>query len=205
MTSLEKELESPLSSRLLSCPAQGRWSSFQLVDEFGSGEPYAGLAYVVTDSEGQTYNGNLDAMGTGKVANHFAGPIALILDQKYQGAEMLYEDLQARPHYPLEITELQVRAEQTRYRNKDGSRTDTNPAQACADAFYQVEVRHLVKHVAHLPPEVECHYPPSQGAARIMGKHGRYGVALLPQQQSCGKSGSFAGRPTPCFQPRRKL
>ncbi|MDR6925116.1 hypothetical protein J2Y56_001149 [Pseudomonas sp. BE134] len=39
MTSLEKELESRLSSRVLACPAQGRWSSFQLVDEFGSGEP----------------------------------------------------------------------------------------------------------------------------------------------------------------------
>jgi hypothetical protein len=111
MTSLEKELESRLSSRVLACPAQGRWSSFQLVDEFGSGEPYAGLAYVVTDSEGQEYNGVLDITGTGKVDNHFAGPISLLLDQKYQGREKSYEFLQTRPHYPLEITELQVRAE----------------------------------------------------------------------------------------------
>ena len=74
MKSLEKELESPLRSRVLACPAQGRWSSFQLVDEFGSGEPYAGLAYVATDSEGKTYEGNLDATGTGKVIDHFAGP-----------------------------------------------------------------------------------------------------------------------------------
>jgi hypothetical protein len=184
MTSLEKQLESPLSSRLLSCPAQGRWSSFQLVDEFGSGEPYSGLAYVVTDSEGQIYNDYLDVTGTGKVTNHFAGPIALILDQKYQGEEIGYVRAMERPHYPLEITELQVRAEKTRYRNKDGSRTDSNPAQACADAYYQVEVRHLVEHVAHLPPEVERYYPPSQGASRIMGAHGRRGVALLPQQHT---------------------
>ena len=184
MTSLEKELESPLSSRVLACPAQGRWSSFQLVDEFGSGEPYAGLAYVVTDSEGKTYDGNLDATGTAKVTNHFAGPIALILDQKYQGPEELYKDLQTRPHYPLEITELQVRAEQTRFLNQNSTRTRDNPAQACADQYVQVEVRHLVRHVSHLPPEVYRHYPHSNGPAKIMGKHGTLGVALLPLQHT---------------------
>jgi hypothetical protein len=184
MTSMEKELESPLSSRVLACPAQGRWSSFQLVDEFGSGEPYAGLAYVVTDSEGQTYSGSLDVTGTGKVTNHFAGPIALIVDQKYQGSEGLYKDLQTRPHYPLEITELQVRAEQTRFLNQNSTRTRDNPAQACADQYFQVEVRHLVRHVSHLPPEVYRHYPHSAGAAKVMGKHGALGVALLPLQHT---------------------
>ncbi|MFJ2538375.1 lipase family protein [Pseudomonas sp. NPDC087614] len=180
MTSMEKELESPLSSRVLTCPAQGRWSSFQLVDEFGSGEPYEGLAYVVVDSEGKTYDGNLDGTGTGKVSEHFAGPIALTFDQKYQGEEELYKDLQARPHYPLKITELQVRAEQTRYLNHNSTRTRENPAQACADEFFQVEVRHLVKHVSHLPPQVYSHYPPGSGPAKIMGKHGERGVALMP-------------------------
>src|SRR5450830_1872390 len=148
MISMEKELESPLSSRVLACPAQGRWCSFQLVDEFGSGEPYAGLAYVVTDSEGKTYDGNLDAAGTGKVTDHFAGPVALTLYQNYQGSDQQYKDLQTRPHYPLQITELQVRAEQTRYLNHSATRTKENPAQACADAFFQVEVRHLVEHVS---------------------------------------------------------
>lgn len=180
MTSLEKDLESPLSSRVLACPAQGRWSSFQLVDELGSGEPYAGLAYVVTDSEGKTYNGHLDAAGTGKVTNHFAGPITLVLDQKYEGNEKAYAFLQVRPHYPLEITELQVRAEQTRYRHQNATRTQENPAQACADAFFQVEVRHLVEHVSHLPPQVYSHYPMGSGLAKIMGKAGQRGVALMP-------------------------
>ncbi|VVN33017.1 lipase family protein [Pseudomonas fluorescens] len=180
MTSLENELESPLSSRILACPAQGRWSSFQLVDEFGSGEPYAGLAYVATDSEGKTYDGNLDAAGTGKVTDHFAGPIALSFDQKYQGEEMVYVRAIERPHYPLKITELQVRAEHTRYLNPNATRTRENPAQACADAFFQVEVRHLVKHVAHLPPQVYSHYPMGSGPAKIMGKQGLSGVALLP-------------------------
>jgi hypothetical protein len=184
MTSLEKDLRSPLSSRVLACPAQGRWSSFQLVDEFGSGEPYAGLAYVVTDSEGKTYSGSLDVTGTGKVTNHFAGPIALIVDQKYQGSEELYKDLRTRPHYPLEITELQVRAEQTRFLNQNSTRTRDNPAQACADQYFQVEVRHLVRHVSHLPPEVYRHYPHSTGPAKIMGTHGALGVALLPLQHT---------------------
>ncbi len=184
MTSMEKELESPLSSRVLACPAQGRWSSFQLVDEFGSGEPYAGLAYVVTDSEGKKYKGNLDAAGAGKVTEHFAGPIALTVDQSYQGHEKTYAFLQARPHYPLEITELQVRAEQTRYLNQNSTRIKENPAQACADEFFQVEVRHLVKHVSHLPPQVYSHYPPGSGPKKIMGKHGEHGVALMPLQHT---------------------
>jgi hypothetical protein len=181
---MEKEMESPLSSRVLTCPAQGRWSSFQLVDEFGSGEPYAGLAYVVTDSEGKSYEGSLGATGEGKVTEHFAGPIALTFDQKHQGEEELYKDLQTRPHYPLKITQLQVRAEQTRYLNQNSTRTKENPAQACADDFFQVEVRHLVKHVSHLPPQVYSHYPPRSGPAKIMGKHGERGVALMPLQHT---------------------
>ncbi|MFJ2463756.1 lipase family protein [Pseudomonas sp. NPDC087615] len=180
MTSMEKELEAPLSSRVLTCPAQGRWSSFQLVDEFGSGEPYAGLAYVAIDAEGKSYEGNLDATGSGKVADHFAGPIALTLETEYQGHEKAYAFLQARPHYPLKITELQVRAEQTHYLNHNSTRIKDNPAQACADEFFQVEVRHLVKHVSHLPPQVYSHYPPGSGPAKIMGKHGERGVALMP-------------------------
>ncbi|EJM21298.1 putative lipase [Pseudomonas sp. GM21] len=184
MTSLQKELESRLSSRVLACPVQGKWSSFQLVDEFGSGEPYAGLAYVVTDSEGKTYDGTLDITGTGKVTEHFAGPVTLLIDQKYQGDEELYKDLQTRPHYPLKITELQVRAEQTRYLNQNSTRTKENPAQACADEFFQVEVRHLVKHVSHLPPEVYRHYPHGTGRAKLMGKHGALGIALLPLQHT---------------------
>ncbi|CAI8921305.1 Lipase (Class 3) [Pseudomonas sp. IT-P171] len=180
MTSMEKELASPLSSSVLTCPLQGRWSSFQLVDEFGSGEPYSGLAYSATDSEGQKYTGHLDITGTGKINNHFAGPIALFLDQKYEGGETVYVRAQTRPHYALKITELQVRAEQTRYLNQNSTRTQTNPAQACADEFLQVEVRHLVKHVSHLPPEVYRLYPHSPNRAKTMGEHGRLGVALLP-------------------------
>ncbi|MHC8349100.1 lipase family protein [Pseudomonas sp. RT4P38] len=184
MTSLEKDLASSLSSRVLACPVQGKWSSFQLVDEFGSGEPYAGLAYTAIDSEGQGYSGHLDAAGTSKITNHFAGPVTLVLDQKYEGQEAVYVRAKERPHYPLKITELQVRAERTRYRNQNSTRTKDNPAQACADEYFQVEVRHLVEHVTHLPPDVYRHYPHSTGTAKIMGKHGALGVALTPQQHT---------------------
>ena len=77
MKSIEEEITSPLSDRVLACPALGKWTSFKLVDETGSGEPYAGLAYEVTDTQGITYTGKLDATGKGKVVNHCAGPIAL--------------------------------------------------------------------------------------------------------------------------------
>lgn len=184
MASLEKDLASRLSSCVLACPVQGKWTSFQLVDELGSGEPYGGLAYTAFDSEGQTYNGHLDIAGASTITNHFAGPVTLVLDQKYEGQETVYVRAKERPHYPLEITALQVRAEQTRYLNKNSTRTKTNPAQACADKFLQVEVRHLVEHVTHLPPEVYRHYPHSTGTAKIMGKHRKLGVALMPQKHT---------------------
>lgn len=182
MKSMDEELSSRLSSRVLSCPIQGRWTSFQMVDEFGSGEPYAGLIYTVIDSEGRKYSGYLDITGTGKITNHFAGPVVLVFHEKYEGAEQLYKDLRTRPHYPLQITELQVRAEQTRFLNPDAARPISNPAKACADEFIQIEVRHLVEHVSHLPPELSC--PRSPGRATIMGKHGKLGFALLPQQHT---------------------
>lgn len=180
MTSLEKDLESRLSSRVLACPIQGKWSSFQLVDEFGSGEPYAGLAFTAIDSEGLKYTGHLDITGTATITNHFAGPIAILLNQRYEGHEKDYAFLQARPHYALKITELQVRAEQTRYRNHNSTRTKENPAQVCADEFLQVEVRHLVEHASHLPPEVYRHYPHSPNRAKTIGENGKLGVALMP-------------------------
>ena len=184
MTTLDEELKQPLNSRIFSCPTQGKWISFQLVDEFGKGQPYAGLTYKVVDTEGFIYEGKLDSAGTGKVNNHFAGPISLILTQEYTGTTPLYKDLKQRKHYPLPITELQVRAEQTRYIHKDGSRTQSNPAQACADFFCQVEVRHLVEHVAHLPPEVEAHYPPNKSWAKLMHEHGKQGICLLSNRHN---------------------
>lgn len=184
MSTLDDELKHPLNSRMFTCPIQGKWTSFQLVDEIGEGPPYAGLAYKVIDAEGHIYEDKLDTTGAGKIKNHFSGPIALILAHEYTGTSLPYKDLRQRKDYPIPITELQVRAERTRYFHKDGSRTQSNPAQACADFFCQVEVRHLVDHVAHLPPEVESHYPPNQGWAKLMREHGKRGVCLLPNKHN---------------------
>ncbi|MQU16629.1 lipase family protein [Pseudomonas helleri] len=165
--------------RMLFCPVQGSESSFQLTDEFGAGEPYAGLAFKVTDAEGFEYSGFLNSSGVGLVINHFAGPLALKMGADYKQVRDYYSQLSIRKHYPLRITELQVRAEQTRYANEDGSRPRALPTSQLSDAdFCQVEVRDLVEHVSHLPPEVERHYPPSTGARRLMGEHGLRGVCI---------------------------
>ena len=184
MTTFDEEVKHPLNSRMFACPAQGNWTSFKFVDELGEGLSYAGLNYSVIDSEGQLYKGTLDRSGAGKVDNHFSGPISITLAQNYTDKALPYKDLIQRDHYPLPITELQVRAEQTRYFHNDGSRTQSNPAQASADFFCQVEVRHLVKHVAHLPPEVEAHYPPNKHWAKLMREHGKQGVCLLPNKHN---------------------
>ncbi|PCR92888.1 lipase [Pseudomonas fluorescens] len=184
MSSLEKELQSSLGSRMLSCPESGRWTSFQLIDESGSGAPYAGLAYIATDSEGMKYNGHLDPAGIGKVESHFAGPIALLFSQEYEGTEKLYKDLQTRIHYPLPITDLQVRAEKTRYLNLNATRTRERPEIADGSDYFQVEVRHLVRYASHLPPEVYRDYPLDSGCAAIMREHGKLGVALMPQRHT---------------------
>lgn len=45
-----KTWEKPFfNNRIHACPMNGQSVSFQLVDEFGDGKPYAGLAYEVID------------------------------------------------------------------------------------------------------------------------------------------------------------
>ena len=162
LASLKDSDKASFDGRIHSCPLRGHSTSFQLVDEFGNGQPYAGLAYQIIDHEDIIYADTLDATGTGKVENHYCGPVELRLNQTYQGEEKPYERLQNRDNYPLPITELQVRAEKTRFFNKSGLRTQSNPAQGKADAgaFHQVEVRELVEHGAHLPPLAARHFPP---------------------------------------------
>lgn len=169
-----------LRGRMFSCPVQDKVTSFQLVDESCVGESYADLAYEVTDAEGFTYSGFLDASGSGKVVNHFAGPIAITFSSLYKGKDDQYKELIIRDHYPLKITELQVRAESTRFVNKDGARTQDNPFETAKDTdFIQVEVRHLVEHTSHLPPAVDAYFPPCKGARRLMGKPGQMGELAI--------------------------
>ena len=172
-----------LSGRMFTCPVGGKISSFQLIDEFFEGSAYAGLAYEVIDFLGLKYSGYLDESGCGKVVNHFAGPIAVTFSSPYKGENDHYHELIIRDHYPLKITELQVRAESTRFVNKDGARTQDNPFETAKDTDYlQVEVRHLVEHTSHLPPKVEAYFPPSEGIVGIMKamkKPPKHGVCIF--------------------------
>jgi pimeloyl-ACP methyl ester carboxylesterase len=152
-----------MKGNIHACPLRGHSTSFQLVDEFGDGKPYAGLTYEVIDYEDTVYTGKLDNNGSAKVENHFCGPVLLKLSEEYRGLNDDYSELVRRKHYPLPITELQVRAEKTRFVDKSGVRTLANPAKdlAAPDAYYQVEVSELVKHVAHLPPLASRNSPPN--------------------------------------------
>ena len=50
MNILDEELKHPLNSRMFTCPAQGKWTSFQLVDKIGEGQSYTALAYAVVNA-----------------------------------------------------------------------------------------------------------------------------------------------------------
>nr|WP_256345685.1 lipase family protein [Pseudomonas sp. PD9R] len=157
------------------------------MDEQGDGKPYGGLQYTVTDSVGQEYTGWLDDEGFAKVENHYRGPVALTMDKQYEGLEEPYERLIKREYYPLPITDLQHRAEQTRFFHADGFRREHNPAMKDAGSFIQVEVRDLVSQGAHLPPVVKRFYEPHNALLRAIsevsfGPEISFGVALLPNR-----------------------
>lgn len=173
------------------CPLRGDWLSFCLVDEFGVGNSYGGLPYTVYDSAGQKHEGRLDADGFAKLRDIYCGPVTLIFDDLYTGAERLYQWLMRRPTYRLPITELQFRAERTRFAAADGRRIEHNPARQRADKFYQVEVRDLVRHVAHLPPTAPRVHQPQRHALKMLADLGfgvpepmLAGVVLFPNNHT---------------------
>jgi hypothetical protein len=186
------------------CPLRGHSTSFQLVDESGDGQPYAGLAYEITDYEDVVYTGKLDASGSGKVEHHYCGPVVLKLSQPYQGTNDNYSELIRRKHYPLPITELQVRAEKTRFFNKTGARTKLNPAQDKTNGYCQVEVRELVEHVAHLPPLAERSFPPNASVHALFrqppntpsASNAGMGSVITPADKATAELG-FAPPPPP--------
>ncbi|MBK5351086.1 lipase family protein [Pseudomonas sp. TH41] len=186
---IKEQKDSCFSGKILVCPLRGHWTSFRLVDEFGDGKPYGGLHYSVIDSIGQEYTGRLDGEGFAKVENHYRGPVVLIMDKRYNGLDQPYEQLIKREYYPLPITELQFRAEQTRFFHDDGFRREHNPAIKDADVFVQVEVRDLVREGAHLPPVVQRFHEPQSSLLRAMSELGigpevPFGIALSPNQHN---------------------
>jgi len=188
---LEEWKQPFFSEKMPVCALRGCWLSFCLVDESGDGKAYGGLAFEVFDSAGQQYKGRLNGDGFAKLENQYRGPAVLIFEAAYGGHDDYYSTLQRRSRYPLPITELQVRAEQTRFVRADGERTERNPAQQRASRFYQVEVRDLVRHAAHLPPLAPRIFRPQRHALKMMADLGfgpsqstLAGVVLFPYQHT---------------------
>lgn len=130
------------------------WVEFQLVDQQGNGKAYGGLQYLLTDSEGTVHKGVLDGSGSAKHDDLPCGGVILSFAEKYKGDDVFYRALALRDAYPLPITQLQYAAEQTKWLKKDefeavvGGHTNFNDS-----TIYHpdIEVRHLVEHVGHLP------------------------------------------------------
>lgn len=170
----------------LACPQRTDWISFRLVDEHGDGKPYAKLAYVLHDSQGQQYQGTLDSEGLAIIRDIYCGPAVLELPGLDSGGlESWYEELIIRDSFKIPLTNLQIAAEQSPSgpRRSDG-RTYLAEERAGLEAarFMRVEVSDLVKAKGHLPdPD-----PAWQPKPSVMLKHNAglasecTGVALRP-------------------------
>lgn len=117
-------------------PNRCNHTSFQLIDEQGSGKAYAGLGFELVDQDGRSHSGYLDAAGVGQAGKHVVGPVAVKFRQLHNGSSEVHLRLMDRKHYPLKITELQVRAEHTLYLNKNGARTQNRPSYVSAACDY---------------------------------------------------------------------
>ena len=158
---------------------QSRYSQtrFQLIDDQGVSTAYAGLAFELVDQRGRRHGGRLDASGVGRVRKGVEGPFALMFRQLHDASNGLYSRLMGRTHYPLKITELQVRAERTRFLDRSGARPQSKPPCIDPDSdYYQIEVRHLVEHVSHLPPEAGSLFPVERGPLGVHIAEGRHTV-----------------------------
>ncbi|UQS16440.1 lipase family protein [Pseudomonas sp. HS6] len=185
---MQAQEKSLLSDQGGSCPLRGGWISFRLVDEFGNATPYAGLNYVLTDSEGTKYQGTLDGEAYTRLTGSYNGPLILTLSEPYKGSEKVYVDLTERQDYPLPITEIQVAAEQT-LRRPMGSTSKTGAYRASSEKaqYHNVEVRDLVEFNKHLPPAAKLSSPVPAGCAKLArdfagDKLPSYGVGLLPNK-----------------------
>jgi hypothetical protein len=185
---MQNQEKSMLSDQSRTCPLRGGWISFRLVDEFGDAKPYAGLSYVLTDSEGTKYQGNLDGEAFARLTGTYNGPLILTLSAAYAGAEKFYVDMSERIDYPLPITELQVAAEKT-LRRPVGSTSKTGAYRASAEKgeYHKVEVRDFVEFNKHLPPAADLTNPLPAGCAKLArdfagDKVPSFGIGLLPEK-----------------------
>lgn len=169
----------------LDCPLRRDWVSFRLVNEHGEGKPYAGLAYLLHDSQGQKYEGILDGDGYAKVESFHCGPPVLSLAASYGGGSKWYEHFADRKAFKLPLTALQVAAEQypTGPRHVDG-RTYLAEERATREKarFLRVEVSDFAEATKHLPdndsgwaPRPSAVLKQSAGLAKEL-----HGAALTP-------------------------
>lgn len=148
---------------LLNCPLnqQDHWVSFQLVDEFGDGTPYANLNYTLGYVELGIYKehkGTLDKQGySGKIANINTNAALLYFDEKYNlGKKDEWYDflVNTRAEYKLPITQLQYVAEQTR-RNPSTTLAKLQTKvvdEHCPKKYYGIlDIHHFVEKIFHLP------------------------------------------------------
>lgn len=185
---MDNSQASSLNDQRRSCPLRGKWISFRLVDEFGEGKPYAGLAYELSDTEGEKKSGVLDGEGFARVEGNYVGPAILTLTKPYNGADDFYTYLMQRESYDIPLTELQVAAEQT-LRRPIGSTSKTGAYRASAEKgeFHNVEVRELVEFNKHLPTPAKLSNPVPPGCAKLArdfagDKVPTFGVGLLPEK-----------------------
>lgn len=179
------------NEKMPACTVRGDWLSFCLVDEYGDGKAYGGLKYEIFDSVGQRYAGRLNGDGFVRLEGHCRGPVVLVFDAMYQELGSYYSTLQRREKYPLPITDLQVRAEQTKFSTSSGEQTESNSARQKPDHFYQVEVSDLVRQGSHLPAVTPTAYRPKRHALKMMADLGfgpsqpsLSGVVLFPSNHT---------------------
>ncbi|MCQ4313557.1 lipase family protein [Pseudomonas stutzeri] len=166
------------SQALLQCPIRLDRISFRLVDEHGNGQPYAGLAYRITDSQGLDYYATLDDHGYARVDGVHSGPLVLSFPNDYTGGDPWYTGLYNREYFSIPLSDLQVAAEQSPAgpRHADGQ---TYLAQERAEKeeayFIRAEVSDFVESKGHLPtPDANWTTPSSlkQNAGPAAGKPG---------------------------------
>ncbi len=142
------------SQALLQCPNRLARVSFRLVDEHGSGKPYAGLTYRITDRHGLDCSATLDEDGYAQVNNIHGGPLVVSFPSGYDGSDPWYRGLITREHFPISISALQVAAEQSPAgpRSANGKTYLAQERAAKEDAYFlRAEVSDFVTSKGHLP------------------------------------------------------
>ncbi|MCQ4331763.1 lipase family protein [Stutzerimonas stutzeri] len=142
------------SPTALQCPIRFDWISFRLVDEHGNGRPYAGLKFLLTDSQGQTSSDVLDSDGYARVESLYGGPIVLSLPDQYSGNDPWYVGISRREKFTIPLTELQVAAEQS----PAGPRRADEQTYLAEERAAQLQARLIRTEVSYFT-EVNGHLP----------------------------------------------